>query len=316
MMKKRIVMLLCMALIAARLLSACASGGSSTKAPDPESGTQQETQKPEAQEPEEKEPEQGAQEPETQEPEAEEPEQETQEPEPQPEEQEPVPDPMNLEYPDDFLQMVGLWFLEGGGATLEIYENGGFALYRHGDVTEGYLVYTEKPDEPWQTMPRYLLYLENNEAIPSTSLCVDEYHPDAISYLVGGGAELFIPYAPQPAHVTVCLPEELEGEYDEMLSGAGEYSVRIAFQTDETVDDFQILNLELVDVSQDGVPTFRSELRSMIPELTPDKALVVTVEFIGDTPNNGISFVDTDGRRKSYAVDVSGMDGSLYMIEY
>ncbi|MBO6054898.1 MAG: hypothetical protein J6P31_05200, partial [Oscillospiraceae bacterium] len=259
------------------------------------------------------------------EPETEEQEPAKEENPPEPEkEEEPASDPQEPEetvppeeerheYVQDFTPVVGTWYAETGGATLEIYEDGMYAFFHHGDLTIGHLVYTEDPEEPWSYMPRYEFYGDNGERMAYTSVSLDENHPGTLTYQVGGGAELFVPDAPEPAVVTVCLPEELTVGYTEMLRDGGEYSMQVAFQTDRPVYDFSILALEYVDMTEEGSVEYSHSTRCVLPELTPDEALVVSMEFLGTIPNNGITYVDTDGRQRFFTVNVSGMDGSLYL---
>lgn len=55
---------------------------------------------------------------------------------------------------------------------------------------------------------------------------------------------------------------------------------------------------------------------------TVSRSLLLTVlwvaglEFPGDMPSNGISYVDADGVTRNFAVDMSGMDGSLFLWEF
>lgn len=62
--------------------------------------------------------------------------------------------------------------------------------------------------------------------------------------------------------------------------------------------------------------TSQSEQSGTAPkESTPERPLEASLVFLGDIPNNGISFTDADGNVKYCAVDMSGMDGSLILWE-
>ena len=43
---------------------------------------------------------------------------------------------------------------------------------------------------------------------------------------------------------------------------------------------------------------------------------MVKTVFYGLIPNNGISYVDETGATRTFAVDMSGEDGSLYLWEF
>lgn len=100
------------------------------------------------------------------------------------------------------------------------------------------------------------------------------------------------------------------------ISGGGFAGVRVLFTTNKTVSDFKILHLTCETIDDDGNITFAVEETYSQPELTPDRPLVAGLEFPGDMPSNGISYVDADGVTRKYAVDMSGMDGSLFLWEF
>ncbi len=91
--------------------------------------------------------------------------------------------------------------------------------------------------------------------------------------------------------------------------------VHVLFSTSETVTDFKLLSLTLED-SENGDFTFAAQEVYSLKELTPNQPLAAGLEFIGDIPNNGISYVDTDGVTRRYAVDMSGRDSSLFLWEF
>ena len=95
-----------------------------------------------------------------------------------------------------------------------------------------------------------------------------------------------------------------------------ESQVRVLFTASAAVTDFKVLSLTCENVDDDGNISFSVQERYTQPELTPDCSLVVGMEFFGSIPNNGISYVDTDGVEKRFAVNMSGEDGSLYLWEF
>lgn len=104
-------------------------------------------------------------------------------------------------------------------------------------------------------------------------------------------------------------------EYDEYDLSSGEFQTRVVFTTDSTVTDFSVLSLTYRDSDENGNITFDIQTLYTQGELTPERPLVAGLEFIGTIPNNGISYVDLDGTVRTFAVDMSGMDGSLFLWE-
>ena len=105
------------------------------------------------------------------------------------------------------------------------------------------------------------------------------------------------------------------GEHDTFSQTDGtevsESAVKVVFSAESTVSDFRLLSIAM----QDGIFTFSAEELYSQPELTPERPLEAGLVFLGDIPNNGISFTDDDGNVKYCAVDMSGMDGSLILWE-
>ena len=90
----------------------------------------------------------------------------------------------------------------------------------------------------------------------------------------------------------------------------GEYATHIYFLSDKTVRDFRVLSVSLAD-ADDGNFTFRSETKLQFDTLAAGEYLTVETVFWGDLPNNGFSYVDTDGTTRYFTVSQSGEDGSL-----
>lgn len=92
--------------------------------------------------------------------------------------------------------------------------------------------------------------------------------------------------------------------------------VYISFTAEQTVTDFKILNISVNEISDDGDITYDiSELYSQ-PEFSAGQTLYAALEFPGDMPTNGISFVDGDGTTRYYSLGMSGRDGSLFLSEF
>lgn len=141
--------------------------------------------------------------------------------------------------------------------------------------------------------------------------------PSSEESTVPPGEEILPPAKPGDT-VTV---DYAQGDYADYtfveFNVTGEESqVRVLFTASAAVTDFKVLSLTCEDIDENGNISFSVQECYSQPELTPDCPLIVGMEFFGSIPNNGISYVDTDGVEKRFAVDMSGEDGSLYLWEF
>ncbi len=96
----------------------------------------------------------------------------------------------------------------------------------------------------------------------------------------------------------------------------GEYPSYIAIWTNKTIYKFRIVSLVVQDVTADGELTFLYEDEGfLLDSLTPELPVGAKVGFIGDTPNVGIMYEDSAGKLHMCAIEVSGYDGSLKIVE-
>ncbi|MBQ7543137.1 MAG: hypothetical protein IJT44_12690 [Clostridia bacterium] len=103
--------------------------------------------------------------------------------------------------------------------------------------------------------------------------------------------------------------------YDTCVAETGEMQTQLVFTTDATVRDFCVLALTEPDFDDNGQIHFKTSVVYRQDRLTPDRPLVVTTVFFGDIPNNGVSYVDKDGVTRTFSVDMSGEDGSVFLTE-
>ena len=59
-----------------------------------------------------------------------------------------------------------------------------------------------------------------------------------------------------------------------------------------------------------------SDLLYAYGALTSENPIVVTLTDYGTVPAYGVSFVDPDGVERFYSIGISGMDGSLELLEF
>ncbi|MDO5671322.1 MAG: hypothetical protein Q4G30_00485 [Actinomycetaceae bacterium] len=110
-------------------------------------------------------------------------------------------------------------------------------------------------------------------------------------------------------------------EYAEHVTlGPGEPDARIVFSTDGVLRDFRVLALEYAESGGDGNGVggvnFTTQVVHRAGDLHTMHPLLVDVTFFGTIPNNGISYVDHTGKTRYFAVQESGKDGSLSLMEF
>lgn len=111
------------------------------------------------------------------------------------------------------------------------------------------------------------------------------------------------------------LPLAADG-FEFFALSVSEYSSRVAFSTGTAVRDFKVLALTFEDADENGNVVFSTEPLYSLEELTPERPLVVQMEFPGDIPSHGVSYTDADGAMRRFSVGISGMDGSLILSEF
>lgn len=102
-------------------------------------------------------------------------------------------------------------------------------------------------------------------------------------------------------------------DYEMVNLDAGDLAEEVAIFSAVPMSDFRVLNLTFKDVDEDGKLIFDTEEAYYIEEVL--MPVVIKMCFTGDIPNVGISFVQ-DGVTKYYGITISGMDGSLQLIEF
>lgn len=112
--------------------------------------------------------------------------------------------------------------------------------------------------------------------------------------------------------------EELKNfkQHDEFTADTSEGQVELLFSTKRDVKDFKVLKLEMQDVDEDGVVSYKTEEIHEQDVFKSDRPLVVKMTFFGDLPTYGISFVDDAGVTRKFAIGMSGRDGSLLLYDF
>lgn len=102
---------------------------------------------------------------------------------------------------------------------------------------------------------------------------------------------------------------------DSYVADDSDYAMDLVFFTPSEVSEFKFNSLTPVNSDDGGVAFTEEELYSL-ESLVMDKAVTITMEFVGDTPNYGISYKDAGGNERRYAICESGFDGSIYLSKY
>ncbi|MDO4531442.1 MAG: hypothetical protein Q4C06_05625 [Bacillota bacterium] len=122
-----------------------------------------------------------------------------------------------------------------------------------------------------------------------------------------------------PAWVTADYAENVISaypSYDVFIADESEDHTEIAFIAEGNVQDFRFLGLNVEDVLEDGTLLFTTEALYHAEVFSPEKPLVVKMTFWGTMPTYGISYVNEKGETKNFTVEMSGMDGSVYLGEF
>ena len=121
-----------------------------------------------------------------------------------------------------------------------------------------------------------------------------------------------------PAAITLVWAADYNGDLDELPQCVADIEPQTGFliYTDQTITGLQILSLTQPQIYDDGSLGFNHEIIYTMDTFAPGTPLRVRTTFYGDMPNVGLRYIDTNGEEKTFAVDVSGMDGSLYLLDY
>ena len=106
------------------------------------------------------------------------------------------------------------------------------------------------------------------------------------------------------------------GPHDEFVASNADPQVGIVFYVNNPIKNFKVLSLQFKDMGADGKPIFLIKELYTKDVFDPSRPLLVKTGFFGSIPNNGISYVDPNGKTRYYSVSQSGMDGSVEFSEF
>lgn len=103
-----------------------------------------------------------------------------------------------------------------------------------------------------------------------------------------------------------------EGGYDAYREA--DPMAEIVLLPTRSVTDFHYF---IVDFREDGdqLTLTREEDLYTADALSPDRPLLLAIPFVETIPNRGVSYVDSDGALRQYAIVESGKDGTIFLME-
>ena len=118
----------------------------------------------------------------------------------------------------------------------------------------------------------------------------------------------------KPAKVVVQYFEDAdvkEEDCTQITHMDGEYASKIVIQTNQTIRDVQLLNVEMGTVTDDDTYYFVKNVIYKTKKMTKDEPLLVTTEFPNFMPQLVLSYTDTNDKEKKVSIGMSGKDSSL-----
>jgi hypothetical protein len=104
------------------------------------------------------------------------------------------------------------------------------------------------------------------------------------------------------------------GPHDEFVtSQSGEGRTGVVYFAKCPLKDFKVLSLKLEKF--EDKPVFLAQTLYTKDVLNPERPLLVKLCLYGSVPNNGFSYTDSKGETRYYAINASGNDGSLLLID-
>ncbi len=218
----------------------------------------------------------------------------------------------------------GQLFYQGSdGAASSIF--GTFSVSKDGTslICEDYYFSCEKEDNPEEIGYFHNSVGEPNEAVSDElAITTDEFlklKEEPESKIQNTELTPFSALANPKSYVSARFAENALSEfsdYDEFTADTDESQVKVMFTCESTVKDFKFLELTFKDVDEEGKTSFDVKEMYSSEELTPERPLVVGMSFYGSIAHYGISYIDENGTTRSYAVDLSGEDGSVILWEF
>lgn len=125
-------------------------------------------------------------------------------------------------------------------------------------------------------------------------------------------------YSGLPLSIANSKKEELDYvyDYDSFRAEDKKYPVKATLQAKKDYTDLKILELEYVGQDKKDNPKFSTKVVYEAGEFPSARPFILGMKFLGSIPNNGISFVDENGKTRYFMIYESSKDGSLLLSEF
>ncbi|MGP1376506.1 MAG: rhodanese-like domain-containing protein [Bulleidia sp.] len=213
---------------------------------------------------------------------------------------------------DAIIDLYGTWVSETGNLTLSIFEDAFFNLTRSdGDSFYGKLQFTDEERGMWMRGPRYELVQTSGAIVyDNANVSFDDNHPGQMMLAYGGGAELLN----ERCAIGAGFAEDGMRAKD-LIVDEGASAVKIVLVSNRDLNDFMFVSLALKNVTEDGKLEFDYETLYTTDVFRRGVPFSVQMAFLGDSPNHGFFYTDTDGVMHLYTLTLSGLDGSVEIEE-
>ena len=157
-------------------------------------------------------------------------------------------------------------------------------------------------EEFWQIESDLLKQIQNIELIPFSQHSPVSEATDTI------GSEVNVHWAEDVL--------DNSSVYDEFSVEQPDPEVRVVFTTENNLQNFKILELELDNIDDLGNISFLTRELFALDELTSERFIVANLTYFETIPQYGIAYIDRSGTTRYFALELSGKDGSLLLSEF
>ena len=93
-------------------------------------------------------------------------------------------------------------------------------------------------------------------------------------------------------------------------------AAKVVLLSDRTLPSFKVLGLEVANIDESGKVTYNVRTLYSKDRLQKNTPFVLTLTTFEYLPYTGISFEDSLGRVHRFAIEQSGMNGSVFLSEF
>ena len=138
--------------------------------------------------------------------------------------------------------------------------------------------------------------------------------PDGTSSVSENEKKLVESASPSPI-AAAWAGESDVSEYDELVVEKTDYNSDIILTAKENLTQLRVTSVSIILDDKSENTSYGVEDKCFYGDLNDGKSLKLSLPFPGDIPTNGIAFKDASGKEYFYALQQSGKDGSLILLE-